>query len=85
MLFRSGKKLPSSISKKILLLRAFANEPNLLLLEEPWQGLEVNEKEIMMKFLLNSIKNTTVIVVSNDEGFAKKCDYHIHLDNGKIK
>ena len=81
----AGKKLPSSISKKILLLRAFANEPNLLLLEEPWQGLEVNEKEVMMKFLLNSIKNTTVIIVSNDEGFAKKCDYHIHLDNGKIK
>lgn len=81
----SGKKLPSSIVKKILLLRAFANQPNLLLLEEPWQGLESPEKTTMINYLLNGIQNTTVFVVSNDEEFAKKCDYHIYLENGCLK
>lgn len=80
----AGKKLPSTIVKKILLLRAFANQPNLLLLEEPWQGLEEAEKEKMVNHLLNMIPNTTIIVVSNDETFAQKCDYHFHLENGKI-
>ncbi|WP_435356549.1 peptidase domain-containing ABC transporter [Emticicia sp. SJ17W-69] len=80
----AGKKLPSTIVKKILLLRAFANEPNLLLLEEPWQGLEETEKEKMINHLLNMVPNTTIIVVSNDEAFAQKCDYHFHLENGKI-
>jgi ATP-binding cassette, subfamily B, bacterial len=80
----AGKKLPSTIVKKILLLRAFANQPNLLLLEEPWQGLEEAEKEKMVNHLLNMIPNTTIIVVSNDEVFAQKCDYHFHLENGKI-
>lgn len=80
----AGKKLPSTIVKKILLLRAFANEPNLLLLEEPWQGLEEIEKEKMVTHLLNMVPNTTIIVVSNDEAFAQKCDFHFHLENGKI-
>ncbi len=80
----AGKKLPSTIVKKILLLRAFSNEPNLLLLEEPWQGLEEVEKEKMINHLINKIPNATIIVASNDEAFAKKCDYHFHLENGKI-
>jgi ATP-binding cassette subfamily B protein len=81
----SGKKLPSTIIKKILLLRAFANEPNLVLLEEPWQGLEAYEKSSMIDFLLNKTPHTTVFVVSNDEDFAKKCNYHIQLENGSLK
>ena len=80
----TGKKLPSTIVKKMLLLRALANEPNLLLLEEPWQGLEETEKEIMTNYLLNKISNTTIIVISNDEAFAKKCTYHFRLENGKL-
>jgi ABC-type bacteriocin/lantibiotic exporter with double-glycine peptidase domain len=80
----AGKKLPSTTVKKILLLRAFANEPSLLLLEEPWQGLELSEKETIIDCLLHKIQNTTIIVVSNDEAFAKKCDYHYHLENGKL-
>lgn len=80
----AGKKLPSTIVKKILLLRAFVNEPNLLLLEEPWQGLGLNEKEKMVDYLLHKLQNTTIIVVSNDKAFAQKCDYHYHLENGKI-
>ncbi len=80
----AGKKLPSTIVKKILLLRAFANEPNLLLLEEPWQGLEATEKEKIVDYLLHKLQNTTIIVVSNDEAFAQKCDYHYQLENGKI-
>jgi ABC-type bacteriocin/lantibiotic exporter with double-glycine peptidase domain len=80
----AGKKLPSSTVKKILLLRAFANKPSLLLLEEPWQGLEISEKETIIDCLLHKLQNTTIIVVSNDEAFAKKCDYHYHLENGKL-
>ena len=78
----AGKKLPSTIAKKILLLRAFANDPHLLLLEEPWQGLEESVKVQMMQYLLHHLQHATVFVSSNDEDFAKKCTYHIQLKNG---
>ncbi len=36
----TGRKLPGHAVKKILLVRALLNKPKLLLLEEPWNGLE---------------------------------------------
>lgn len=78
----AGKKLPSTIVKKILLLRAFANDPHLLLLEEPWQGLEKSVKIEMVYYLLHQLQHATVFVSSNDEDFAKECTYHIQLKNG---
>ena len=78
----TGKKLPGSIVRKILLLRALVGEPKLLLLEEPWQGLEHSTKVHMKEYLLNSNKSSTVIIATNDEHFAKNCDYIIYLEDG---
>jgi ATP-binding cassette, subfamily B, bacterial len=87
----TGRKLPSTIVKKILLLRTFVNEPSLILLEEPWQGLDESVKDDIIDYLillswngklLNKMHSATVIVASNDVEFSQKCDYHIHLTNG---
>jgi ABC-type bacteriocin/lantibiotic exporter with double-glycine peptidase domain len=79
-----GKKLPGTIAKKILLLRAICNEPRLLLLEEPWQGLEKTDQNKIVDYLLNKLPNTTVIVVSNDADFASKCNLQFILNEGKL-
>ena len=79
-----GKKLPSTIAKKILLLRALAGQPKLLLLEEPWIGLDEKTKNKMQQYLLNKKYNHTVFIVNNDEAFARQCDYNILLENGSI-
>ncbi len=79
----SGNKLPSSIVKKILLLRAFANNPNLVLLEEPWQGFDEIIKNKMIDFFTNKTIKKTVFIVSNDEYFASKCDMKINFNKGK--
>jgi ATP-binding cassette, subfamily B, bacterial len=78
----TGKKLPSTMVKKILLLRAFANQPSLLLLEEPWQGFDEKVKTKMMDYFLSKNNNATIIIVSNDQAFAKKCDIDIYLNKG---
>jgi ATP-binding cassette, subfamily B, bacterial len=74
-----GKKLPSTTVQKILLLRAFAHHPNLLLLEDPWLGFEESTRQIMMNYFSRKKENQTIIVASNDEDFAAKCDLHIKL------
>jgi ATP-binding cassette subfamily B protein len=78
-----GNKLPSSMVKKILLLRAFANNPNLILLEEPWQGFDDQIKSKMMSYLLGKSHQKTIFVVSNDEAFAKQCDLRIYFNKGE--
>ncbi len=82
-----GRKLPSTMIKNILLLRAFSNKPNLLLLEEPWLGLENVTKDTIIDYLFRLKQNsmTTVIVASNDTDFAQKCDFHYLISNGSVE
>jgi ATP-binding cassette, subfamily B, bacterial len=75
----TGRKLPGHAVKKILLVRALLNKPKLLLLEEPWNGLEEQYQNQIKQLLLNEMNNTTVFVITNDGDFAKACDKTIVL------
>ncbi len=80
----TGKRLPRSVVHKILLVRALAVNPRLLLLEEPWMNFQHNHRQQIIELLLN-LKNTTVVVVSSDEDFAKQCTKQIEMDeNGSL-
>ena len=77
----TGKRLPRSIVHKILLVRALAGKPRLLLLEEPWQD-PTNADGQRITDLLMGLENTTLVVVTNDESFAKQCDKIMIIKNG---
>lgn len=79
-----GKKTPQTIIRKILLLRALCGNKKLLLLEEPWAGLESQNKETIKKYLLNLPADTTVVVVSDDADFNRLTDQQINMRHGKI-
>lgn len=81
----TGKRLPRNVVQRILLVRALAHKPRLLLLEEPWVSFSNGHRKQIIQ-LLAEIKNTTMVVVSNDEEFAKLCDRIIIMnENGSIK
>jgi len=79
-----GKKTPHTIIRKILLLRALCGNKKLLLLEEPWAGLDAQSKESVKKYLLSRPADTTVIVVTDDADFNRLTDKQINLRHGKI-
>ena len=79
-----GNHLPGNIIRKILLLRALINSPRLILLEEPWFGFSDETKKNVQNILLQNSKNSTVVIISNDESFALKCDKSIYLTEDKI-
>ncbi len=75
-----GKKTPQTIVKKILLLRALSGDKRLLLLENPWNGLEAELAEKLRMYLVHK-SNTTVIISTNDPtGFEHK----LVINNGKV-
>jgi ABC-type bacteriocin/lantibiotic exporter with double-glycine peptidase domain len=80
----AGKRLSGGIISKILLLRALLSQPRLLLLEEPWQGFEEESQKQIIRYILKDLKNSTAIIASNDEEFAKQCDLVILMEKGTI-
>lgn len=75
----AGKRLPRNVVQKILLVRALLHRPKLLLLEEPWQGMEEQHRFSIQDLLLNDLPGTTVIVASTSQTFARRCDQVITL------
>ena len=60
--------LPYGQRKRVELGRALALEPELILLDEPTVGMNVEEKEDMARFILDVIeeRNATIVLVEHD-------------------
>jgi branched-chain amino acid transport system ATP-binding protein len=79
-------QLPYGLQKRVELGRALAMEPELLLLDEPMAGMNVEEKEDMCRFILdiNDEFGTTVALVEHDMGVVMDIsDRVIVLDYGR--
>ena len=61
-------RLPYGLQKRVELGRALAAEPDLLLLDEPMAGMNVEEKEDMCRFVLdlNDEFGTTIALIEHD-------------------
>ena len=80
-------KLSGGEFQKILLARALAQKPKLLLLDEPFSNLDFSTRRQIEK-LLNRIQEKqqmTIVIVSHDLSFIpSRCSRVIVLDRGKI-
>jgi branched-chain amino acid transport system ATP-binding protein len=63
-------RLPYGLQKRVELGRALAMEPDLLLLDEPMAGMNLEEKEDMSRFILdvNDHYGTTIALIEHDMG-----------------
>jgi branched-chain amino acid transport system ATP-binding protein len=63
-------KLPYGLQKRVELGRALAMEPDLLLLDEPMAGMNLEEKEDMSRYILdlNDHFGTTIALIEHDMG-----------------
>ncbi|MFZ9387168.1 MAG: peptidase domain-containing ABC transporter [Chitinophagaceae bacterium] len=81
----TGRRLPRSVVQKILLTRALAGNPRLLLLEEPWLNANDTQRKQLIDMLMN-LQNCTVVVVTNDREFEDRCDKVFTVnENGSLK
>jgi branched-chain amino acid transport system ATP-binding protein len=78
-------RLPYGLQKRVELGRALAMEPELLLLDEPMAGMNIEEKEDMSRFILdmNDYFGTTVALIEHDMGVVMDLsDRVVVLDHG---
>ena len=79
-------RLPYGLQKRVDLGRALAMEPQVLLLDEPMAGMNVEEKQDMSRFVLdvNAEFGTTIVLIEHDMGVVMDIsDRIVVLDYGR--
>jgi branched-chain amino acid transport system ATP-binding protein len=79
-------RLPYGLQKRVELGRALAAEPELLLLDEPMAGMNLEEKQDMCRFILdvNDHFGTTLVLIEHDMGVVMDIsDRVVVLDYGR--
>ena len=78
--------LPYGIRKRIDLGRALSQDPQVLLLDEPMAGMNMEEKEDMARFILDvqDEKGITMVLIEHDMGVVMDiADHIVVLDFGR--
>ena len=79
-------RLPYGLQKRVELARALAAEPEVLLLDEPMAGMNMEEKQDMCRFILdvNDQYGTTIVLIEHDMGVVMDIsDRVVVLDYGR--
>ena len=84
IIYPEGKKLSYSVSKKLILARAVLQRPKMLILEDPLDQSTKKETEQIIDYLCDPIHQWSIVVVSNNNYWKKKCHQYIQLKNGTM-
>ena len=79
--------LPYGVRKRVEVARALALEPRLLLLDEPMAGMTLEEKEDMVRFILDiqAELGTTIVLIEHDLGVVMDISDRVYvLDFGQV-
>lgn len=80
------KVLSGGEQQRVALARAFVVEPAVLLADEPTGSLDyaTGRRVMELMFDLNREAGTTLVLVTHDEGIAKRCDRQLRIDAGRL-
>lgn len=71
-----------SSKKKILLLRALLGNKRLIILEDPFSGMNAEFQAKMMQYLQQIREKSTVVIVSHDQDIMQAADLQILMEGG---
>lgn len=79
-----GARLPKSLVKRIVLARAIAGRPRMILLEDSLQDWDPRERERLLGWISAPERPWTLLAVSNDPWLQQHCQRRLHLKDGRI-
>ena len=85
-----GSHYPAQLSggeqQRVAIARALVSDPAILLADEPTGNLDGKTGEAIVDLMmgLHETRNTTMILITHDEGLAKSCERMVSIRDGLI-
>jgi len=66
-LYRPVRELSGGMKRRVAIVRALMAEGDLIIMDEPFKGLDESTKQIVSSYVKNQIRGRTAIMVTHDE------------------
>ena len=80
----AGKGFSTNVIKRIVLARAIAEKPKLLLLNDFLGTISIKERTSLLNFLFDKRNHWTLVCISNDPVTLTHCDSVVVMNAGKV-
>jgi lipoprotein-releasing system ATP-binding protein len=84
---RKGNQLSGGERQRVAVARALANDPDLILADEPTGNLDFQNSKLLFDQLQNLAHelNRTILVVTHNLDLAEACDQTFHMKDGMFE
>jgi ABC-type bacteriocin/lantibiotic exporter with double-glycine peptidase domain len=79
-----GSKISGGQKQIIHILRSLGRDNKIVILDEPTSAIDVENKENIIKAIIELGKNKTLILITHDDNLLKLVNRIIKLESGKI-
>ncbi len=85
-LYHIPTELSGGQQQRVAVARALINQPTIILGDEPTGDLDSSTSSDVMDLFrrINKINHQTLVLVTHNRWIAEKCDYIVHMTDGKI-
>ena len=79
-----GRSVSQGQSRRIAIAQALLQNPAILVLDEPTEGLDNQSKQIVMNAIMHVMSDASVLTITHDPALLAQMDNIIWLENGKL-